>query len=85
MGKQFVTRTRGEWETLTEQDVEETRGLGARASVWLQWMLQRFDQAAPETPITLAVPDRFWKALEYGPEINPPMHTSPQLGDDAQR
>ena len=68
MGKQFVTRTRQDWETLAHQDAQETRGVRTRATVWLTEMLQRYSQATPETPLTLAVPDRFWETLGDTPE-----------------
>lgn len=66
MGKRFVTRTHAEWEMLAGREIQETRGLQARATVWLQEMLQRFDHVGPSRPLTLAVPDRFWEAL--GPD-----------------
>ena len=78
MGKRFVTRTRADWEKLAEPEVTETRGLRSRATLWLKGMLERFDQAPPEAPITLAVPERFLGVLGESSEISARTETSPE-------
>lgn len=77
MGKRFVTRTRSEWEQLAEPEVLDTRGLRSRATVWLRGMLQRFDQGGTESPITLAVPERFLAVLGASSEPSARSETSP--------
>ncbi len=68
MGKRFVTRSRQEWEALMQRDVTNANQVQTSASAWLADRLEGYVQSNPESPITLAVPDRFSAILGDTPD-----------------
>lgn len=68
MGKRFVTRSREEWEALLEHDAKNASQVQTSARTWLIERLDGYVQSDPNSPITLAVPDRFSAILGESPE-----------------
>ena len=62
MGKRFVVRSRQDWEALLAPE-SESDDARLSASRWLASRLEGYVQSTPESPITLAVPDRFLDIL----------------------